>query len=293
MDPRSAIHSASFSDPGLGVRRVRPGRIRHRPAGFTLIEVLVVVAIIALLVAILLPSLQSARRQAKVMVCAANLRTAGTGLMYYTQANKDFYPFGGDWAQVIRPYLQRLSFRKKFDPSEKVRGNDGDPAEAKFLSCPGDPVRHHTREIIEVVGGEQIRRSYRLSYGISNFLTDRLEDPGRTRLGVWYGLLPTSRRTTTQVKRAGEVLMLTDAGNDNIHNRSEVQWDFDVRPDVFDQGEFPKLEVHHDVGNNFLYADVHLKFEKILTNLPMDGVPLFPWHWIPIHGLQTPGIPNL
>jgi prepilin-type N-terminal cleavage/methylation domain-containing protein len=47
-----------------------------RQAGFTLIEVLMVVAIIALLVAILLPSLATARNQARLMICGANMKQA-------------------------------------------------------------------------------------------------------------------------------------------------------------------------------------------------------------------------
>ena len=58
-------------------------RFRRPLHGFTLIELLVVVAIIALLVAILLPSLQEARRMAKVVVCATNLRSYAMGLVLY------------------------------------------------------------------------------------------------------------------------------------------------------------------------------------------------------------------
>ncbi len=42
-----------------------------------------VVAIIALLVSILVPTLEEARRQAKVVVCSSNLHQIGVGLMTY------------------------------------------------------------------------------------------------------------------------------------------------------------------------------------------------------------------
>ena len=53
--------------------------------GFTLIEVLVVVAIIAVLVAILLPAMNQARAQAQTVVCASNLRQLGMGIVDYSE----------------------------------------------------------------------------------------------------------------------------------------------------------------------------------------------------------------
>ena len=46
--------------------------------GFTLVELLVVIAIIALLIAMLLPALQQAMKQARAMVCQSNLRWIAT-----------------------------------------------------------------------------------------------------------------------------------------------------------------------------------------------------------------------
>jgi prepilin-type N-terminal cleavage/methylation domain-containing protein/prepilin-type processing-associated H-X9-DG protein len=59
---------------------------------FTLIEVLVVVAIMALLIAILLPSLKRARENSKSVVCLTRLRQVGLAATYYGNANEGYLP---------------------------------------------------------------------------------------------------------------------------------------------------------------------------------------------------------
>ena len=79
----------------------RPTRRR----GFTLIELLVVISIIAILIAILLPTLETAKRQVKVTQCSANLKSFALGLtVYATESQNGNYPANandGPWAQPL------------------------------------------------------------------------------------------------------------------------------------------------------------------------------------------------
>ena len=61
--------------------------------GFTLVELLVVVSIIALLISILLPSLQGARNQSRDAVCMSNLHQFGVMIQYYLSDHSDRLPY--------------------------------------------------------------------------------------------------------------------------------------------------------------------------------------------------------
>jgi len=110
--------------------------------GFTLVEILVVIAIIGILVALLLPAIQAARGAARRMSCHNNLKQIGLALQNYESSYGRFPAasalppgnVGDSWSVQARilPFLEQSSV---FDEIDLEQGYDASP-QAKVLRIP-------------------------------------------------------------------------------------------------------------------------------------------------------------
>ena len=129
------------------------GPSRRRRAGVTLVELLVVTALIGILVALLLPAIQFVRGTARRMQCSGQLRQIGLGLQAYHESHGTFPPGGislapccrgptyTTWTIAILPYVEQQGL---YDQYRQDRPNEH-PANRQVVEtfvplylCPSD-----------------------------------------------------------------------------------------------------------------------------------------------------------
>ena len=105
----------------------------HTCRGFSLLELLVAIAIIAVLAALLLPALSRAKNKARSTQCLNNLRQWGFAFRQYADDNQDYVPRRGqgvkpleqidrpeDWFNALPPYLKLPSYQQLFTNHQRL-----------------------------------------------------------------------------------------------------------------------------------------------------------------------------
>ncbi len=171
-----------------------------RRRAFTLVELLVVLAIIAVLAAMLLPVFARAREQARKVSCASNLRQIALAFEGYLADWDEGYPNTGNpflfagryWRWPVQPYL---ALRGRPAGSPLVAG-DYQPA---VLLCPADTTPAGTYD--------------QTSYGYAAaFYYDPAQIAGFTNRYFWTlpGALPTTTQTVAAVAEPARKVLVAD-----------------------------------------------------------------------------------
>jgi prepilin-type N-terminal cleavage/methylation domain-containing protein len=156
---------------------MKPATSRVARLAFTLVELLVCIAIISVLVALLLPAIQSAREAARRAACANNLRQLGVALHNYESANQRFPPGRGDPLPgvfsafaYLMPFLEETTISDQlvltrapatFNVGATIYDGSANERAAttsvKSLLCPSDPA-------MGIVPGS--------NYGVTNYVAN-------------------------------------------------------------------------------------------------------------------------
>ena len=144
--------------------------VMHSRRGFTLVELLVVIAVIAMLVALLIPAVQAAREAGRRMTCANHMKQIALAVANYANAHDDrlppiamsfFGPYGRrplpkgrwkcdawaprqshGWRVAVLPFLEKQNLYDQFDFSGGVVTEPNFPAISQVLplyQCPSTP----------------------------------------------------------------------------------------------------------------------------------------------------------
>ncbi len=178
---------------------------RRDDRAFTLVELLVVLAVLTVFMAILLPTLQKARSLAQRAVCQNNLKQITTAWHMYLDAHDGLF-FQGENANALYGGWRGLDFPSHQRPLNKYLELDPLPTtaqEARVFKCPGDkghtgPVYHQDlgtsyQTNILLIGQDQIAPleggdlSNEINRRLKGLKRQAVDNPGRVLLIGDYG----------------------------------------------------------------------------------------------------------
>jgi prepilin-type processing-associated H-X9-DG protein/prepilin-type N-terminal cleavage/methylation domain-containing protein len=160
-------------------RRRRSCAARPAASGFSLVEILVVIGIIAVLIGMLLPVLSRARESANRTKCLSNMRQLAIAFTMYLNESKGRFPRP---AQLRRPEPEDwIYFQPGRDPSQGALARYvARPFNAAVYRCPSDDVESHRWIELDALGGTA---RYLFSYAVNEAICRIFAHGPTLRLG--------------------------------------------------------------------------------------------------------------
>ncbi len=240
---------------------VKAGKFRY---GFTLIELLVVVAIIAVLISILLPSLGTAREQARKITCGSNLGQVSRAILTYANDYNDMIPAmftkqgGKNYAcSSFGPYVTYDSLALLVKKTSRYGlSSTGYLMDCNPFFCPNDKTFALRRQPKEGWGYNSSGNrgiSYWYFY-VSPGGLDAAQVGSGTTSGWWAGLERYSTSNNIRSKAFANLNL------DNQPAKICILFDGSAAPSMVSSASWPMF---HPTGWNVLYIDGHVKWQSL------------------------------
>lgn len=220
-------------------------------SGFTLIELLVVIGIIALLLGILLPSLQIARLNAEALKCASNMRTAAMGCMMYANDNNGSLPPGRDGPSDMARLRTWMLYISPYVGVEPYVGSDYQLHMVKTIFyCPADDTEWIAPGAGALTAFFCAKSSYQANNAVMDELAQDVDGDGKT-----------GPRKLSGIPAASETIMLMEGGwhPSNVIGYHNGWPSWFLRADGSGYFNEPRsLLGYHAKKNNWAFTDGHV-----------------------------------
>ena len=233
-----------------------------RKANFTLVELLIVVAIIAILAGMLLPALNSARAMAHSTSCKNNLKTLGTSVQLYSSANDDTMlpPHQGSPSSGPRWTLLLMGPNPKTNNTyDAWQMTNGQYFGIKTYLCP-------TLEGSHLLDGSNAWWHWNPSYGINQFLYPGQANDERIIFKI------TKYKTPSIKYMMGDVWESTSATAYDI-TKGQWRWRWGSAP----SNGFGVIAGRHNYAANINFIDGHVAAVKIVNQINPYAMEPFKW----------------